>query len=166
MLWCMASGPQKGFLAVELDDLYRELIVDHYQHPRHFGELLQPTARVGLHNPTCGDRIALDVKVADGIVEDVAFSGHGCSISIASASMLSDAIVGRPLSEAQALASGFIGYLTDEGGEAPPGDLEALVGVKKFPARVKCATLAHNALRQALNQALQDAGHDMRKEGF
>jgi nitrogen fixation NifU-like protein len=144
---------------VDLDELYRDVILDHYQHPRHFGQLPDATARVGLHNPTCGDRIALDLKVEDGVVRDVAFSGHGCSISMASASMLSEAIRGRPLHEAEAVATHFIAYLTGEREDAPTGDLEALAGVRKFPARVKCATLAHNALKEAARQVRAPEPH-------
>lgn len=137
---------------MELDELYRELILDHYQHPRHFGALVDPSARVGLHNPTCGDRIAIDLHIADGVIQDAAFSGQGCSISMASASMLTDAVIGRTVEEADRLAQAFIDYLTDQRSEPPAGDFEALSGVKKFAARVKCATLAHNALRQAVRQ--------------
>jgi len=137
---------------VELDELYRELILDHYQHPRHFGTLENASVRVGLHNPTCGDRIAIDLDIVDGVIQDASFSGQGCSISMASASMLTDAVIGRTVGEAEQLAQGFIDYLTDQQGVPPAGDFEALNGVKKFPARVKCATLAHNALRQAVRQ--------------
>jgi nitrogen fixation NifU-like protein len=143
---------------VDLDELYRDLIVDHYQHPRHFGALADATARVGLHNPTCGDRIAVDLKIVDGVVRDVAFSGHGCSISMASASMLSELIVGKPAAEAERIASAFIDFLTGADDTEPPGDLAALAGVKKFPARVKCATLAHNAVRQAIRGPDAQAG--------
>ena len=135
---------------MELDELYRELIVDHYQNPRHFGELNQATAEVGLKNPTCGDQLNLEVLVDDGIVRDAAFTGHGCSISMASASMLTEAVVGMPVDEARRLAGEFVTYLTGDTENEPPGDLAALVGVRKFPARVKCATLAHYAMKQAL----------------
>ncbi len=138
-------------LGANLDELYREVILDHYQNPRRMGTLPEPTHSMGLHNPTCGDKIAVDLRVEDGRITDYRFSGHGCSISMASASMLGDAVVGKPVPEATAVARGFVHFLTNPTGQgAPPGDLEALGGVRKFPARVKCATLAHNALMEAL----------------
>lgn len=141
-----------------LDELYREVILDHSQAPRRMGTLAAPTHSLGLHNPTCGDTIAVDIKVEDGRVADYGFSGHGCSISMASASMLGDAVVGRTVAEAKEVASRFVGFLTNpHGSETPPGDLEALGGVRKFPARVKCATLAHNALLEALGASAERA---------
>jgi nitrogen fixation NifU-like protein len=135
---------------VDLDELYREVILDHNQNPRHRGHLDQPTVTVGLHNPTCGDQVVLEIRARDGVIEDVAFSGQGCSISMASASMLCESIAGRSVEEARALAEGFPDFLTGKRNDPPPGEWEALAGVKKFPARVKCATLAHNALKKAL----------------
>lgn len=135
---------------MDLDELYREVILDHNQNPRHRGHVERPTVVVGLHNPTCGDQVVLEIRARDGRIEDVAFSGQGCSISMASASMLCEAIAGRPLEEARALAEDFPDFLTGKREDPPPGEWEALAGVKKFPARVKCATLAHNALKKAL----------------
>jgi nitrogen fixation NifU-like protein len=144
---------------MELDELYRELIVDHYQNPRHFGEVAGATAEAGLHNPTCGDQLHVGLRIEDGVVRDAAFTGHGCSISMASASMLTEMAVGRPVDEARRVAEDFIAYLTGGTETEPPGDLKALVGVRKFPARVKCATLAHYAMKQALDGARPpDAG--------
>lgn len=135
---------------MNLDDMYRETILDHNQNPRNRGRLENPTKSVGLLNPTCGDEIALDVQLEGGKVSDVRFSGQGCSISMASASMLTEAVKGKSAEEALAIARNFKGFLTGSTKPENLGDLEALHGVSQFPSRVKCATLAHNALEQAL----------------
>lgn len=140
---------------MSLEELYRQVILDHNQDPRHFGRLPEHSASVGLHNPVCGDQLVLDVQVDDGVVTDIGFDGHGCAISMASASMLCEAAVGRPVAEADAIAKGFIRFLTTPDAPPPDGDLEVLAGVKKFASRVKCATLAHNALAKAI----ADVGH-------
>lgn len=137
---------------MNLDDLYRETILDHNQTPRNKKQLENPTKTVGLLNPTCGDQIRLDLQLDHGKVTDVGFTGHGCSISMASASMLTDAIKGRSIDEALALARHFKAFLTGTSSPVPLGDLEALQGVSQFPSRVKCATLAHNALEKALTE--------------
>ncbi|PSR24128.1 MAG: SUF system NifU family Fe-S cluster assembly protein [Sulfobacillus acidophilus] len=137
---------------MSLDDLYRETIMDHNQSPRNRRSLEHPTKTVGLLNPTCGDQLKLDLRVQDGMVVDVGFTGHGCSISMASASMLTEAIKGKSTDEALALARHFKAFLTGTPSPVNLGDLEALQGVSQFPSRVKCATLAHNALEKALSQ--------------
>ncbi len=137
---------------MDLDELYREVILDHNQNPRRRGRLADPSASQGLFNPTCGDRITVDLQVGDEKVTDAAFDGHGCSISTASASMLMDSIVGRPVAEARQTARGFIDFITGKSEEPPPGDWNSLAGVRRFASRVKCATLAHNALLQALSE--------------
>ena len=146
-----------------LEDLYREIILDHYRSPRNRGELPVPPARHAEgHNPLCGDEITvfLDVQQVDGVdvVSDVKVSGQGCSISQSSASMMSQAVKGKPVAEVRALVRKFKGMMSIEvdGAEAtdadvPLGDLEALQGVVKFPVRIKCATLAWNTLVQALD---------------
>jgi nitrogen fixation NifU-like protein len=138
-----------------LDDLYRELILDHYRHPHNKGELAAPTARVEGYNPLCGDEIELDLIVdADGIIEDVAFKGRGCSISQASSSMMTDAVKGHTRAEAREMLKAFTKMMTDPE-ETPPeelGDLEAFQGVAKFPVRVKCATLAWRVLEEGLDK--------------
>jgi nitrogen fixation NifU-like protein len=147
-----------------LEDLYREIILDHYRTPRNRGELPVPPARHAEgHNPLCGDEISvfLDIERLDGvdIVNDVKVTGQGCSISQSSASMMSQAVKGKSLSEVRALVRKFKGMMsidTDgEGDESaadvPLGDLEALQGVVKFPVRIKCATLAWNTLLEALD---------------
>ncbi|MCL6562368.1 MAG: SUF system NifU family Fe-S cluster assembly protein [Firmicutes bacterium] len=134
-----------------LEELYRETILDHNRSPRNRGQLPDATATVGLLNPTCGDQIRLDVKVDAGRVADIRFTGHGCAISMASASMMTEAVKGLPVSEALALARAFKRFLTGEDPGRDLGELETLKGVSQYPSRVKCATLAHNALEQALD---------------
>jgi nitrogen fixation NifU-like protein len=139
----------------ELDDLYREIIIDHYRHPRHKGHLTAPSACHEGLNPLCGDEVTVEVHVADGTLDDIAYSGSGCSISQSSASMMSDAVAGKRVEEARALIAEFTGMMRGEPGVDPEslGDLEALSGVRKFPVRIKCATLAWHTLAEALDEA-------------
>ena len=156
-----------------LEDLYREIILDHYRTPRNRGELETPPARRAEgFNPLCGDEIIVYLQVDDaGVIDDVAIGGQGCSISQSSASMMSVAIKGRTVEDARKLIVAFKGLMsiheTDIGGDGSEtalgidlegasdgmqlGDLEALRGVVKFPIRIKCATLSWNTLAQALN---------------
>lgn len=139
-----------------LDDLYRRVIMDHYQKPRNRGKLEESDGLiVNLNNPTCGDSISLSLKVEGGKVVDAKFMGEGCSISMSSASMMTDAVKGKPVEEALELAHKFSdlmqGKEIDESIDL--GDIEALSGVAKFPARIKCATLAWKALEQGIKQA-------------
>jgi nitrogen fixation NifU-like protein len=152
-----------------LEDLYREIILDHYRSPRNRGELDTPPAvRVEGFNPLCGDEIVVYATVKDGVLEEIAIGGQGCSISQSSASMMSAAVKGKPIDEVQALTRSFKGMMSiheqsldgEEGeleGHADPevklGDLEALRGVVKFPVRIKCATLSWNTLLLALDEA-------------
>jgi nitrogen fixation NifU-like protein len=138
----------------DLDDLYRELILDHYRHPRNRGELENPTAKVDGYNPVCGDEVEVDLLFEDDVIQDVAFTGRGCSISQASTSMMTDAIKGHSKAEARELLAAFKRMMTEPEAEpaAELGDLEALQGVAKFPVRVKCATLAWNVLEQGLER--------------
>ena len=144
----------------QLDDLYREVILDHYRNPRHRGSLPSPTISREGYNPLCGDEVTLDVTVRDNLVEEVAFRGSGCSISQSSASMMTEAITGKTVQQAESLFKGFTAMM--QGSEAVDpeslGDLEALEGVRKFPVRVKCATLAWHTLREALEALDQDEG--------
>ena len=139
----------------ELDDLYRELILDHYRHPRNKGKLSAATARAEGYNPLCGDEIELQLALEDGVIKEVAFGGRGCSISQASGSMMTAAIKGRTRAEALSLLEAFKRMMTDPDQEPPEdlGDLEALQGVAKFPVRVKCATLAWHVLEEGLQKA-------------
>ncbi len=144
-----------------LDDLYREIILDHYRSPRNRGELAPPATHAVGHNPLCGDEIDVYVLVDDGVVSDVKVGGQGCSISQSSASMMSQAVKGKSVDEVRALVHRFRGMMSvDELDEAELaddsvklGDLEALQGVVKFPVRIKCATLAWNTLTEALTTA-------------
>lgn len=146
-----------------LEDLYREIILDHYRTPRNRGELATPPAVVAEgHNPLCGDEIKVYVAVEDGTVRDIKVGGQGCSISQSSASMMSQAVKGKPIGEVRALVRRFKGMMSIEdlddadgngAADVPLGDLEALQGVVKFPVRIKCATLAWNTLTEALGAA-------------
>ena len=138
----------------EIDELYREVILDHYRHPRNRGSIESPTVSRQGYNPLCGDEIVVDLLVNGGVVEDVAVRGGGCSISQSSASMMSEAIVGRTVDEVESLFGGFTAMMrgSDDVDLDLLGDLEALMGVRKFPVRVKCATLAWHTLREALQE--------------
>ena len=145
-----------------LEDLYREIILDHHRNPRNRGELPPPASHAVGHNPLCGDEIDVFLAVDGGIITDVKVGGQGCSISQSSASMMSQAVKGRPIDEVRALVRRFKGMMSipdDDGNPIEPdpavklGDLEALQGVVKFPVRIKCATLAWNTLLEALEQA-------------
>jgi nitrogen fixation NifU-like protein len=133
---------------MQLDDLYRRVIMDHYKTPRNRGEFEDEAVTVSLNNPTCGDRISLQMQVEGGIVKNAKFTGEGCSISIASASMMTDAVKGKKIEDALQIADDFSGLMKGELKEFEYEDIEALSGVNKFPARIKCATLAWNALRK------------------
>ena len=144
-----------------LDDLYREIILDHHRNPRNRGALDTPPAlhAVG-HNPLCGDEIRIFLDVSDGIVTDVKFSGSGCSISQSSASMMTSAVKGKDVAQVRAIVRKFKNMMTVEEDTETPidesltlGDLEALQGVVKFPVRIKCATLGWNTLLDALDAA-------------
>ena len=142
-----------------LEDLYREIILDHHRNPRNRGELAPPAPHAVGHNPLCGDEIDVYLQVENDVVVDVKVGGQGCSISQSSASMMSQAIKGKPVTEVRALVRRFKGLMSipDEDGnpiepdpEVKLGDLEALQGVVKFPVRIKCATLSWNTLLDAL----------------
>jgi len=143
-----------------LEDLYREIILDHYRSPRNRGDLPVPPAVMAEgHNPLCGDEIQIYLQVADGVVSDVKVGGQGCSISQSSASMMSAAVKGKAIADVRSLVRRFKSMMSIEDDDASPvpdvklGDLEALQGVVKFPVRIKCATLAWNTLLNALDEA-------------
>ena len=125
-----------------MDDLYRDYILEHYRRPHNFGRLDQPTVTREGANPLCGDRITLELGVKDGVVEAVGFTGRGCAISQASASLLTDEIKGKSLDDVEAFGA---------------DDLLDLLGIEISPARLKCAMLSHDTLRGALSQ-LADSG--------
>jgi nitrogen fixation NifU-like protein len=140
-----------------LDNLYRQVIMDHYKNPRNRGSLEDGSLTVDMNNPTCGDRIHLTMKLEGGKVADAKFEGEGCSISMASASMMTQAIIGQDTETALKLANIFSEMIQgkeigNEEDELDLGDIEALRGVSKFPARIKCATLAWKALEKGLKQ--------------
>ncbi len=140
-------------MALPLDDLYKETILDHYQHPRNKGELQDPDVATRGHNPLCGDEILLALKFDDAVIQDIAFGGRGCAISQATASMMTDSVKGQRLETADALVDGFKEMMAGGGSTASLDgheDLEALQGVKKFPVRVKCALLPWTALAEAI----------------
>lgn len=140
----------------ELDDLYRDIIIDHYRHPRHRGHLDSPSATHEGLNPLCGDEVTVEVKVDGDHLLDIAYTGSGCSISQSSASMMTEAVEGKSLEETRRLINDFTAMMRGAGDIDPDalGDLEALSGVRRFPVRIKCATLAWHTLDEALNDAL------------
>jgi nitrogen fixation NifU-like protein len=135
-----------------LDDLYREVILDHHRSPRNRRRLGAATVAQRGTNPLCGDEVEVEVRIEGDRVVELGFQGRGCSISQASASMMSEALVGRTLGEVGETVEAFKRMLTGDGApdEDRLGDLEALAGVRRFPVRVKCATLAWHALGEAL----------------
>jgi nitrogen fixation protein NifU and related proteins len=136
----------------QLDTLYRQVIMDHYKRPRNKGILEDGSLTIDMNNPTCGDRIRLTLKINDGKVEDIKFDGEGCSISMASASMMTQAIKGKDIETALKLSQIFSDMIQgkDFDETVDLGDIVALQGVSKFPARIKCATLAWKAMEKGL----------------
>ena len=142
---------------MSLDELYRDVILDHYSHPRNRGVARPADATREGANPLCGDEIRVSLRVRDGVVEDVRFEGKGCAISQASASMMTEQIKGKPVAEANRLIAVFKAMMHTTSGTDPAaadelGDLVALSGVRKFPVRVKCATLSWITLEMALDE--------------
>ncbi len=141
-------------MSSNLDQLYRQVIMDHYKNPRNKGVLEDDSLTINMNNPTCGDRIQLTLKVNDDKVIDAKFEGEGCSISMSSASMMTQAIRGKSIEDALKLSKIFsdmmLGNEYDE--DIDLGDIEALQGVAKFPARIKCATLAWKAMEKGLKE--------------
>lgn len=133
-----------------LDQLYRSVIMDHYKNPRNKGVIEDGTLTIDMNNPTCGDRIRLTLDIVDDIVQDAKFDGEGCSISMSSASMMTEAIKGKTIEEALKMSDEFSKMMLGEDYQIDEeaGDIEALSGVAKFPARIKCATLAWKALER------------------
>ncbi|ACQ69732.1 MULTISPECIES: Fe-S cluster assembly sulfur transfer protein SufU [Exiguobacterium] len=137
-----------------LDMLYRQVIMDHYKNPRNRG-VIEDGVTVDLNNPTCGDSLRLQLQVEDNIVKDAKFEGEGCSISLASASMMTQIVKGKTVEEALQLANIFSEMVQGKEYDTDTfdlGDIEALSGVSKFPARIKCATLAWKALEKGVDE--------------
>jgi nitrogen fixation protein NifU and related proteins len=137
----------------DLRSLYEEVILDHNRQPRNFRHVPEGTNHHALgHNPLCGDQLRLDLRVENGVVQDVGFEGSGCAISTASASLMTETIKGKTLEQVDALFDGVLGVLTKDGSAADLGKLQVLAGVRDYPARVKCATLPWHTLRAALTK--------------
>jgi nitrogen fixation NifU-like protein len=146
-----------------IDELYREVILEHFKAPKNKGAIPHPTTKADGMNPLCGDQITISATVEGEIIKDLKFEGQGCAISQSSASMMTAAIKGKSLGEAKSLTRGFKSIFgvvdpSSTGAPAKPdelGDLEALEGVKKYPVRIKCALLAWNTLLEALGNLKQ-----------
>lgn len=137
----------------ELTDLYQEIILDHAKRPRNLTPLPQATHRAEGHNPLCGDCVTVYLQVAGDTISTAAFEGTGCAISMASASMMTEAVRGKSVEEARAIMAEFRQTLVeDHCAQCHLGELEALAGVKNFPMRVKCATLAWHTFEAALTE--------------
>jgi len=145
----MPSAPEP-----DLDELYKDLILDHYRRPRNRRSVAEPKLVGEGYNPLCGDEIAVEVHFDGDVMADVGFEGRGCSLSQASGSMMTEAVKGKSVEEARALIDAFTRMMTDPDFESTDGmgDLEAFVGVAKYPVRVKCATLAWHALLDLLRR--------------
>jgi nitrogen fixation NifU-like protein len=138
---------------MDLRELYQEVILDHNRKPRNRGAVADPTGRAEGHNPLCGDNVTVTVLTIDGKVLDVKFDGGGCAVSTASASLMTEAVMGKTVEEAEAIFRSFQEMVTgemDEGAEHDLGDLEVLAGVKAYPVRIKCATLPWHTFHAAL----------------
>ena len=146
---------------MQLESMYQEIILDHYRRPHHKGLTEPYDAEVHHVNPTCGDEVTLRVRIDDGVVADVSYDGSGCSISQASASVMSDLVIGRRVTEALATAEQFLALMQGQGKVEPDEDvLEdaiAFAGVARYPARVKCALLGWMAWKDATAQAVAAA---------
>jgi nitrogen fixation protein NifU and related proteins len=143
----------------DLRDLYQEVILDHSRQPRNFGALDRANRAARGDNPLCGDRLVLAARVRDGRVEDLAFEGSGCAISVASASLMTEAVKGHTVEEVEAMYQRFHRLLTSDAAAGEAGDLgklEVFGGVREYPIRVKCATLAWHTLHAALERGAAD----------
>ncbi len=150
----MPSTPE-----VELDELYKDLILDHYRRPRNHRPVADPKVVGEGYNPLCGDEIAVEGHFDGDVLADIGFQGRGCSLSQASASMMTEAVKGKTIEEARSLIAEFTQMMT-EPEHSPPediGDLEAFSGVARYPVRVKCATLAWHALLDLLSRREETA---------
>ncbi len=150
---------------MSLDDLYRQVILDHYRNPRHAGSIETPDATAEGHNPLCGDEVTVEIAITGNTITDTAVRGRGCSISQASASMMAEKIVGKSIQDVSDLIHQVKSMLDIEDGDpgldpdrpgAVLGDLEALAGVKQFPVRIKCADLPWTTLEEALSLPTDD----------
>ena len=144
---------------MDLNTLYRTVIMDNYKNPKNKG--LKQTDDyhfVHLNNPSCGDEMNVEIKIENGIIKDVRQDGHGCSISMSSASVMSDVLIGKTVEEARKIILDFYGIVTgtDPEDEEALGEAIAYIGVRQFPARVKCATLAWKAIERAIDEVIDN----------
>lgn len=141
---------------MDIQDLYQELIVDHSRRPRNFHPLTNANRKAEGFNPLCGDKLTVYMRVENGVIKDLAFEGSGCAISVASASLMTQQLIGKTEKEAEQLFNGFHDMVTAEGDDAAMhndlGKLTVLAGVRQYPSRIKCATLCWHTLNAALNQ--------------
>ena len=135
---------------MSLNELYQEIILDHGRKPRNFGELEKQTHEAEGYNPLCGDQVRIHVLVNEDKIEDIRFSGSGCAISTASASMMTQFVKGKTVEEAMNIFEKFRKFVTEGSDTDDMGELGCLAGVKQFPNRVKCATLAWHTMKSAL----------------
>lgn len=140
-----------------LRELYQEVIFDHNRNPRNFHALEDPVRCADGHNPLCGDQLTVYVRVQDGLVQEASFIGHGCAISTASASLMTEAVRGMKVEDVETLFGNIHAMLTEAHPDCDLGKLEVLSGVREFPSRVKCATLAWHTLHNAIVQAQDTA---------
>lgn len=141
------------FKMSSLDELYQEVLLDHFKHPRRFGPLPDADARFSVFNPLCGDQVEVAIKVKDGKIDNILFSGHGCSISQASASMMTELCAGKTIEEVREILGLYRKMMRGETQEqelARLGDVVTLQGIRKFTARMKCALIAWDALERCL----------------
>ncbi|AVP58019.1 Fe-S cluster assembly sulfur transfer protein SufU [Pulveribacter suum] len=145
-------NPSSSSFASAENDLYQEVVLEHKRAPRNYGPLPHPTHQAEGTNPSCGDRVAVQLQLAGERVEDIRFTGQGCAICMASTSMMTEAVKGRDIAAAQALQQHFRAVLTgeEEPDEAPLGKLVSLAGVRRYPSRIKCALLGWHALMHAI----------------
>jgi nitrogen fixation protein NifU and related proteins len=140
----------------DLRELYQQVILDHNRKPRNFRKIADANRTAEGYNPLCGDRITVEVRMEDGIVKDAAFQGSGCAISKAAASMMTASVIGKQQTEVDALFQGVHAMLTGANGAAADvGKLAVFAGVREFPSRIKCATLAWHALQAALHETAE-----------
>ena len=141
-------------MSAATDALYQEVVLEHKRAPRHFGPLAAPTHESRGRNPSCGDEVQVQLKLEDGVVRDIGFTGQGCAICMASTSLMTEAVLGREQEAARALHQRFRAVLTGEAqpDEASLGKLVSLAGVRAYPSRIKCALLGWHALMHALAQ--------------
>ena len=137
---------------MSINELYRELIIDHGRHPRNFGELVSATHVHAGNNPLCGDQLVVYLEIKQGIIENIQFKGLGCAISMASASIMTETLKGKNLADTEEIFRLFHQLVIGEKMDTDLGKLSAFAGVAEFPARVKCASLAWHTLKAAINQ--------------